>query len=405
MHSQKLYASIFVTLLYIIIYFTTGQFAKGLYQDEFHYLSTAVDFSSEPIPSISLLKNYNELNTPLPFIIGGWVIKIFGEDIKYLRMLTFAVSFLLVLIFIWGSPARSQRLYLALLGLILFPNYYLCSVYYYTDIFAMVFVLAGMCSYVKKAHWAGLLFFAMGICCRQYMIAFPVAIAAYELLKLFRKSSSVGEFISFLITSSPWKYYTLSILSLAPWIILWKNVAPSAVMEDQFYDSNKVIHYNFGFVMYSCVCLCIYYVLPELIFTRKIRLIVTYPRKYPRVFIGLVAIILTIVFFFPAKQAHNPYFTWPYLGYVDHVLTTIGITGIFKQLLFGILSLIALVRFFSSDISLAGCIVLFNIILLGKAQLSWDKYSLPMIMTLWFLCMFDKYWISEKKKLPVEIKR
>lgn len=54
--------------------------------------------------------------------------------------------------------------------------------------------------------------------------------------------------------------------------------------------------------------------------------------------------------------------------------------------------LVAFIRFFSFRLNLASYIVLFNILILGKAQLSWDKYSLPMVMTLWYLALFDKEW-------------
>jgi hypothetical protein len=49
-------------------------------------------------------------------------------------------------------------------------------------------------------------------------------------------------------------------------------------------------------------------------------------------------------------------------------------------------------RFFSPHLNFSSFVVLFNLLLLGKAQLSWDKYSLPMIMVLWYLAMFDDQW-------------
>ena len=110
-------------------------------------------------------------------------------------------------------------------------------------------------------------------------------------------------------------------------------------------------------------------------------------------FAGFLIVIATIIAFFPAKQAHNPYFTWPYLGYVDELLMKIGISGLLKQLVFGVLMLVTLVRFVSPRFTLATWVFLLNILLLGKAQLSWDKYSLPMIMVLWFLAMYDEHWL------------
>jgi len=392
MHSRKLYTSLVVFIIFIVIFFLKQKFNGVLYQDEFHYLPTAVFFSHEPVPSIDLLKSYNELNTPLPFILGGWVVNIFGENIQYLRLLTYGVSFLLLMTFIWSAPGNSKRFFLCLAGLMVFPNYYLCSVYYYTDIFAMISVLAGIVAYLKRAHLAGLLFFVAAISCRQYMLAFPAAIVAYEFLELLKKSSGLNQFLKNIFTDKTWIFYSLAVLSIIPWVLLWNGPAPAAVMAEQHYDSNKIINYNFGFVIYASVCLAVYYVIPEVLLSGKIRYFIDYPRNYPRLFIALIAIVITLITFFPARQAFNPYFTWPYLGYIDQLFMTIGITGFVKQICFGILMLITLMRFVSPYFNLASCVVAINLLLLGKAQLSWDKYSLPMIMTLWFLAMFDSQW-------------
>ena len=392
MHSRKLYTSLVVFIIFIVIFFLKQKFNGVLYQDEFHYLPTAVFFSHEPVPSIDLLKSYNELNTPLPFILGGWVVNIFGENIQYLRLLTYGVSFLLLMTFIWSAPGNSKRFFLCLAGLMVFPNYYLCSVYYYTDIFAMISVLAGIVAYLKRAHLAGLLFFVAAISCRQYMLAFPAAIVAYEFLELLKKSSGLNQFLKNIFTDKTWIFYSLAVLSIIPWVLLWNGPAPAAVMAEQHYDSNKIINYNFGFVIYASVCLAVYYVIPEVLLSGKIKYFIDYPRNYPRLFIALIAIVITLITFFPARQAFNPYFTWPYLGYIDQLFMTIGITGFVKQICFGILMLITLMRFVSPYFNLASCVVAINLLLLGKAQLSWDKYSLPMIMTLWFLAMFDSQW-------------
>lgn len=392
MFSRKLYTSLFLFVLYVIIFFLKENFTVKLYQDEFHYLPTAVFFSHEPIPSIDLLKSYNELNTPVPFILGGWVVHIFGENIQYLRLLTFGVSFLLLMLFVWNSPAGSKRFWLCLIGLMAFPNYYLCSVYYYTDIFAWMFLLGGIIAYIKKNHWAGLILFVAAISCRQYMLAFPAAIVGYELLGVFRISSGIKDFVTKLFADKTWVYYTIAFLSIVPWFLLWNGPAPAAVMAEQHYDSDKLVQYNLGYVMYASVCLAVYYVIPEVLITRKTSYFIEYPRKHPRLFVVLLLSIVVIITFFPAKQAYNPYFTWPYLGYVDQLFMTLHITGLIKQICFGLLMLVTLMRFISPQFNLGSWMFVFNTLLLGKAQLSWDKYSLPLIMALWFLAMFDQYW-------------
>jgi hypothetical protein len=67
------------------------------------------------------------------------------------------------MLFVWYSPDRTKRFWLCLGGLLIFPNYYLISIYYYTDIFAMVFTLGGVIAYLRKWHWVGV-FVAGGGC-------------------------------------------------------------------------------------------------------------------------------------------------------------------------------------------------------------------------------------------------
>lgn len=393
MSHRKLYTSLVILILFVTIFFLKQNFLGELYQDEHHYLPTAVFFSKEPIPSLDLLKSYNELNTPIPFILGGWVVNVFGENIQCLRLLTYAVSFILLMTFVWASPDHSKRFFLCLAGLMIFPNYYLCSVYYYTDIFAMLGVLAGTVAYLRKAHWWGMVFFIAAVSSRQYMLAFPAAIVAYEFLELLKTNSNVRNFFSGLFKDISWLPYALAVLSIAPWVLLWNGPAPAAVMANQYYDSDKLIQYNFGYVIYSSACLAVYYVIPEILITGKLKYFINYPKNHPGFFFTFLVLVITLITFFPAKQAYNPYFTWPYLGYVDQLLMTMGITGFIKQIVFGLLMLVTFMRFISPKFGLAGCVVIINILLLGKAQLSWDKYSLPMIMVLWFLAMFEYHWL------------
>jgi len=192
------------------------------------------------------------------------------------------------------------------------------------------------------------------------------------------------------------------VLAIVPWVVIWHGPAPASVMADQHYDSDKLVNYNFGYLMYASAVLAVYYIVPETLVTRRFSHFLEYPRKHPVMFAGFLVVIAAIVAFFPAKQAYNPYFTWPYLGYVDELLMKIGISGLLKQLVFGALMLVTLVRFVSPRFYLATWVFLLNILLLGKAQLSWDKYSLPMIMVLWFLALYDEHWLPSATRAENE---
>ncbi|TKT91757.1 hypothetical protein FDK13_15330 [Dyadobacter frigoris] len=399
---RKSSSTLLILVLFSFIFILKNHLKGDLYQDENHYLPTAVQFSSQPIPSLHLLETYEQLNTPIPFILGGWTIKVFGENIQNLRLLTFCLSFILILIFIWTSPDTTPvRFWLSLCGLLIFPNYYLISVFYYTDIFAMLFVLLGLVYYLRGSHLFGAIFFIAAICSRQYMLAFPAAIVADGLTNSLRKSASISGFIKNISSNKTWVYYTIAVLSIVPWIILWKGFAPKALMIAQHYAQNQLTDYNPGYVLYAAAIIACYYVIPEAIATRKIHYYIAYPKLHPNYFFTMVFGISLLVYLCPAQQAYNEYFTWPYLGYVDQLMINIGLDGAPKQIIFGLLMLITCMRFISPHINLVSWLFIINTLLLGKAQLSWDKYSLPLIMTLWFLLMFDKYWFFYVQK-PVE---
>jgi len=396
-NTQKTIASLFFIAFYGVILAYKFFFREPLYQDEIHFFDTTILFGKQVIPSLELLKTYPELNTPIPFIIGSWWTKLFGENIQALRWLTFLLSFLITNLFIWQSPSKSSKLWWCLFGVWLFPNYYLCTVYYYTDMFAMSAMMLGIVAYLYQRHaWAGF-FFIVAVCCRQYMVAFPAAILAFEFIGLSLKQQTFLSGIMAVLQKKYWFWYVLACLSLLPWLVLWGGFAPAAEMARQHYD--KISVYKFGFALYVSAVTAVYFVIPETIFSKNYKYYLDYPRKNTFLFLGLCIIVLVIIVFFPAQQTKNLYFDWPYLGYVDQGLMTIGIKGFVKQLVFGILMLISLMRFVRFDQSLASWVFIINTLLLGKAQLSWDKYSLPTVLVLWFLTL-----ISEHHKFSTRIK-
>jgi hypothetical protein len=60
------YATLLVITFYTLIFVFKNYLNGDLYQDEIHYLTTAVQFSSQPIPSLHLLAIY-ELESVVRF--------------------------------------------------------------------------------------------------------------------------------------------------------------------------------------------------------------------------------------------------------------------------------------------------------------------------------------------------
>lgn len=71
--------------------------------DEFYFWPSSLFFSEKPLPSIDDLSSYNELNTPLAFIIYGQLEYWFGQGIVAGRLLNLALSITMALIIGWPT--------------------------------------------------------------------------------------------------------------------------------------------------------------------------------------------------------------------------------------------------------------------------------------------------------------
>jgi hypothetical protein len=397
MRFYRLVALLVLGVIYISIFLYRGNLAFTLFGDEVHFWPTVLLFSKEPIPSAHLLNNYPEVIAPLPFMIAGWVINAFGHSIQYLRILNFGLSFGILMLFLKLSP-NPGRFWLAALGLVLFPYYYFCSTIFYTDIVALTFILMGWVFYIKKLHWASCLFFIAAISSRQYAVVFPAIILCYEISPAVFRFISWQESVRWILKKPYLIYYAIAGLTLIGWVIFWHGLGPAPEVARQKYnDTVHKLTYNPGFVLYASACLGLYYVLPELLLTRKQQFYALEPKQRPWL-IGWVILIGLMITFFPAQQMYDGFFVVKNLGFFDRHLELIGIKGIAKQLIFGALMLLTILRFASPKSGLAGWIVLLNLILMGKAHIGWDKYLLPTIATLWFITLVDKHWPLSKIK-------
>ncbi len=388
---RPVYITFTIALVYVIVLVARDFLGfPGLYQDENHYLPTAVMFSHEIIPSLDLLKTYNQLNTPLPFILGGWVVRLLGEDVQYLRLMNFLLSFCVLLLFVWYKPGSHGQRWLYLIPLVAMPSFYLCAVHYYTDMTAWLSVLLGVVAYLKQKHFPACVAFAAAVASRQYMLAFPLAIGLFEVLRIWETGKwNIRSMAGQLLVDRSWIWYVAAVLSLAPWILLWGGPAPAAIMQEQHYDNAPF--YNPGFVIYVSAIAAFYFVIPETLLQKRWSYFISYPARYPGTFAAIVLTVVVLLIFFPPLQTYNAYFTWPYLGYLDQLLAALKVPGLARNIIFGSLMAITLMRFVNpGKVTLGSLLAAVNILLLGKAQLSWDKYFFPTLMILWFLAMHNE---------------
>jgi hypothetical protein len=102
---------------------------------------------------------------------------------------------------------------------------------------------------------------------------------------------------------------------------------------------------------------------------------------------------------FPAKQTHTNFFQLTELGLLERLVVAVGFDGVAKQAIFGALTLITLLRFARPEGSLGGWIAILTVLLLGKVHVTWDKYLLSAVTSLWVLTLFNPYWPFARTRL------
>ncbi len=368
-----------ICILYFIVFLALNRLQFSPIWDEHSFWQTSLIFSHSLIPPQTWLQDYEELNTPLPFIIFGIIEYLFNGGIFAGRLFNFFISFLITCII--GLPINKKRkdAFLALCGLISFPYYLWLSGHLYTDIIASFFVLVGFVLYIRSQHILSGISFILAIASRQYMLVFPLAITAYELFSYLK--------IKFINYQKHKKNQLQKqdkpqlVRILAPfiasctifgWFLLFKGIAPQAAITEGSVPKVQLSWWSVepNTILYFLACIGLYFVIPELILFRPK---FSWQNLWTRKNILLVSVLLLLFIIFPPLKGHG-------------ILIKIGriLPNIFLRLfLFYFLALLTLIRF-SNRINLAFWIVLVNSVLMMKAY-PWDKYLLPLLIIFWYL--------------------
>jgi DIE2/ALG10 family len=368
-------------LLYLILFCYLDNLQFPPMWDEIHFWQTTLRFSENLVPSLSLLRNYGELNTPLPFIFFGFIEHLFKGGIFVGRLLNLILSFAMTYLIGQAAITHGKNPFLVLLGLMLFPYYLWSSGYFYTDIMAAFFVFLGFWFYQRERDALSSIAFVLAIASRQYMLAFPLAIAAYELLLTYRDGFKLNR---------RWLAPLFAAGSILGWILLFGGLAPQAA-----FSSNglavPVVQQSLGSIglsssLYFLSCVGFYFVGMEwLLFSRKINLRNLITRK--NCFLAFCFIILFILF--PPLETHG------LLGkgleiFPREYLKLCSLCG---------LALVAAIRF--EHFNLAFWLLLTNCGIMLKAY-PWDKYLLPLLVVFWYLKAIDRLDVKLDKHARIK---
>ncbi|MEM6713628.1 MAG: hypothetical protein AAF622_00995 [Cyanobacteria bacterium P01_C01_bin.147] len=368
----KLIFWILVALVYTTLFFATDQLGDPLWGDEASFYKTSQQFSHQLIPTFEQLRDYGELNTPLPFILFGQIQYLFQGGVFGGRLLNFGLSIIIAILI--GRPRRQHEFasILALVGLFLYPYFLWFSTRYYTDIIAAFLTLLGIIFYLRELRILSSLVFVLAIAARQYMLAFPLAVASHELLVAIQKKKYPN--FSF------WGP-AIAAFSILVWFVLFGGLTPPNVVEANpvpIQQTLFAIAPSHG--LYALASIGLFYVIPEwVLFNRSLNWRASDWRasltnRKTAIAIGLVSLCII----FPIPEFGRGVL-WNLFG----LTSNIGVSPFF---LYCGLVVITGWRFSQTNLSL--WLVIYHILIMTKA-FPWDKYTLPILVLLWFLKAHD----------------
>jgi hypothetical protein len=346
-------------------------------RDELHFWPTSLLFSHALLPDLRTLRTYDELNTPLPFVVFGEIQRLTGHGLVLSRYFNLTLSAGLVVIIgcVHGRPTPGSVL--AAIGLMLFPYFLGLATHLYTDILAVFLIAAGVLLQLHQRYLWSAVCCVLAISSRQYMVAFPLGIAAYEFMRTVRSSEDWRSYFQ-----ATWMLPAMAAASLLGWFVFFGGFGPTdAIARAQI--STAVpgrIFVDHG--LYSLTCVGVYFCLPEALLFR--RPLCAAPDRRPQWRIPLLALTLAAAFVvFPPLG--NVDFSVPLtMGYFDIVVRRDLHDGA-RMALFYVFALWVVARFLTLRNTLPAWLIATNTMTLTRAHISWEKYALPIISVLWLL--------------------
>lgn len=158
-----------------------GQAFRG---DEIHFAQTIEKFGETP--SFDLLAHYEEMSGPLPFLLYGAWGRLFGYDPLTLRMLSLLIAVVTYALWFRLSArqfASTRGALVATACFLLQPYLLFVSLFVYTDMLTMLFLLMAMIALREERPLLLCAGIAGALVCRQHLVFLPLAAGLFLVLK------------------------------------------------------------------------------------------------------------------------------------------------------------------------------------------------------------------------------
>jgi hypothetical protein len=363
-----------VAATYAVLFAALGGFSSGARKDENFFWPAVEFFSRHWVPSIDELQSYPAPPTPLTFLVWGAIEHLTGNALVIGRIINVVLSLGLVALVLAGRSGTARARVLNACGLLACPYFAGVSLYLYTDIPASAFAAIGTLAYLRGRHTASMICMTLAIACRQYMVAFPLALAAWE---FWRSLDGAPGWRLWLSRAGPCVKQACAALTLLGWIVLFGGLSPRGAVEQfQVLTANPTQVFP-QHALYFITCVGAYFVIVEAVLFRDLgafRALLTAR--------GIAMATLLAALFLAFPPVANDVYGIPWMGYLDR-----GARLLLQEperiVVYWFLAALVAARF--GRVGPGALMVLFNALLLIKAHQAWDKYTVPLLIVLWVL--------------------
>lgn len=243
-------------IIFQIIVVIVADLDRPYWGDEAHFVKTVNSFGEEI--SIDSLKHYEEMSTPLPFVVYALWGRMVGFEIDRLRLLSILIAMLTYMLFhrlLFESTGSVVASVLGSMFLVAHPYMVGFSIFVFTDMLPIMFLITSLLSIRHDRPWLLGLSLAGALLCRQYFVFLSLAMLAFYVLRLLDKKRTIDI-----------KMIWATVLAHLPVIglfILWGGVTPDNLIKATYLKYSIGYHPSY-FVLY--VCLTFLFLLPLLIY-------------------------------------------------------------------------------------------------------------------------------------------
>ena len=387
--SQAYILLVVFLLVYETILYTTVGLHQAVWGDERHFVQTIQQFGQEI--SLTQLKTYNEMSTPLPFVLYALWGKIAGFQLHQLRLFSLLIAFFTFLIFFRLYQETSSKSSLALLMtlFVIFQPYMIgLTIFVFTDMLPLLFLGLSLWAFQRNNPY--LLAFSLGsaLLCRQYYIFLPAAVGIYFCFRFFISRNRTA---ARMVLAS-----VISLIPLGLLFLLWGGFSPQNDMRQLYLHESLHFHPDY-LILY--ISLFIVYLLPLIIYRWK-----TYYRDKK---ILLFSLLLSAFYFlFPIKASAYSMAIQVYtVGFFHKFLRSIMGSSLehfifYLTFLFSLPVLLTILidiyqklkNKITDGLLLANLCIFFFLVAMPFSYLNWEKYFLPVIPLAVFSILNKKYF-------------